>query len=86
MKWKTLLFLLLPPLMAWGQKDKDKGKAIQSLGTKQAHYTDVAKQIWGFAEMGVFMLFHNISIIPGIYLLSRDSYLKLFFNHMCIAA
>lgn len=46
------MFLLLPPLMAWGQKDKDKGKAIQSLDTKQAHYTDVAKQIWGFAEMG----------------------------------
>lgn len=43
------LFFLLP---VFAQAQKEKEKIMESLNAKQAHYTDVASQIWNFAELG----------------------------------
>lgn len=46
----TLLLVLVCCQSAFAQKDKEK--AMKSLDSKSAHYTEVAKQIWNFAELG----------------------------------
>lgn len=51
---KTFSILLwvffLIPFSVLSQKEKEK--VIESLNGKQAHYTEVASQIWNFAELG----------------------------------
>ena len=50
MKNRFTALLLLLPILALAQKDKEK--IMQSLSGKSAHYADVARQIWEFAEPG----------------------------------
>ncbi|HEY5690199.1 MAG TPA: amidohydrolase, partial [Cyclobacteriaceae bacterium] len=44
-----ILIFLLFPLLTFAQKDKEN--AMESLDGKQDHYTQVAKQIWEYAEL-----------------------------------
>ncbi|HRK54002.1 MAG TPA: amidohydrolase [Cyclobacteriaceae bacterium] len=46
----TILLLLVLPIAALAQKDKEK--AIQSLNGKNDYYANIAQQIWEFAEPG----------------------------------
>lgn len=46
----TGIVLLCQP--AFAQKNSDKQKLIASIESQQATYTDIAKKIWGFAELG----------------------------------
>jgi aminobenzoyl-glutamate utilization protein B len=40
------------PLFAQAPKSDPADALLQAIDAKRAHYTDVAKQIWGFAEVG----------------------------------
>ena len=44
---RVLILLLILPLVAFSQKEQ----VIKSLEGKQAHYSEVAKQIWEYAEL-----------------------------------
>ncbi|MFZ1806128.1 MAG: amidohydrolase [Cyclobacteriaceae bacterium] len=46
----VILLLLFIPSMLWAQKDKEK--IIQSLNGKRDHYSNIAQQIWEYAELG----------------------------------
>ncbi|MEP6732103.1 MAG: amidohydrolase [bacterium] len=46
-------FLVASPVLAQGTRRADKTDALLTgIDTRAAHYADVAKQIWGFAEVG----------------------------------
>ena len=50
----SLLLVLATPLVASAQRSNTSAMppAVAALDAKSAHYADVAKQIWGFAELG----------------------------------
>jgi aminobenzoyl-glutamate utilization protein B len=54
MRRSSLLLILATPLAASAQRSNTPAipPAIAALDAKGAHYADVAKQIWGFAELG----------------------------------
>ena len=54
MRYSALLFLLAAPTVALAQPSRNAAvpSAVAALDAKSAHYADVAKQIWGFAELG----------------------------------
>lgn len=45
-----ILLLFIIPSIVWAQKDKEK--VIQSLNGKHDYYSNIAQQIWEFAELG----------------------------------
>ncbi|HRW99280.1 MAG TPA: amidohydrolase [Cyclobacteriaceae bacterium] len=51
MKKLTIIFCLLASV-AFGQYDKEKQSVINELDKNFAQYSEVAKEIWGYAELG----------------------------------
>lgn len=51
MKKLTIIFCLLASV-AFGQYDKEKQSVINELDENFAQYSEVAKEIWGYAELG----------------------------------
>ncbi len=52
MKFKILLTLCLGAFMAHAQYDKEKQVVINDLDKNFSKYTEIAKEIWGYAELG----------------------------------